>query len=115
MLEQYIGSCSEYSDAPNTLDASAPQRNLGARIDRRAVFYFRPWTTTTIAHVAMTVTVAIIVKSGIAVDFADFAITIPSFPTMVNGIHRECVLAVTALAFFANGIYRSLPSRSLSG
>jgi hypothetical protein len=48
------------------------------------------------AHVAMTVTVAIIVKSGNAVDFADFAITIPSSPTMVNGIHRECVLAVTA-------------------
>jgi hydrogenase/urease accessory protein HupE len=35
------------------------------------------WIATTIAHVAMTVTVAITVKSGIALDFADFAIAIP--------------------------------------
>jgi hypothetical protein len=50
------------------------------------------------AHVAMTVMVTSIVKSGNAVDFADFAITIPSFPMMVNGIHRECVLGVTTCA-----------------
>jgi hypothetical protein len=54
------------------------------------------WTATTIAHVATTTAVAIIVKSGIAVDFADFAIAIPSSPTRVNRIHRKCVLAVTA-------------------
>jgi hypothetical protein len=35
------------------------------------------WTATTIAHVATTTAVAIIVKSGIAVDFADFAISHP--------------------------------------
>ena len=56
------------------------------------------WTATTIAHVATMTAVAIIVKSGVAVDFADFAIAIPLFPTRVNGIHRKCVLAVTSLA-----------------
>jgi hypothetical protein len=50
------------------------------------------------AHVATTTAVAIIVKSGIAVDFADFAIAIPLSPTKVNRIHRKCVPAVTALA-----------------
>jgi hypothetical protein len=35
------------------------------------------WTTTTIAHVATTTAVAIIVKSGIALDFADFGISHP--------------------------------------
>ena len=71
------------------------------------------WTATTIAHVATTATVAIIVKSGIAVDFGDFAITIPSFPTLVNGIHRECVLAVTAKRFSRTDVHRSLRPRSL--
>jgi hypothetical protein len=54
------------------------------------------WIAATIANVAMTVTLAIIVKSGIAVDFADFVIAIPSSPARVNRIHRKCVLAVTA-------------------
>jgi hypothetical protein len=44
----------------------------------------------------MTVTVAIIVKSGIAVDFADFAMAIPLSLGSVNRIHRKCVLAMTA-------------------
>jgi hypothetical protein len=35
------------------------------------------WTATTIAHVATTTAVAIIVKSGIALDFADLAISHP--------------------------------------
>jgi hypothetical protein len=35
------------------------------------------WTATTSAHVATTTAVAIIVKSGIAVDFAGFAISHP--------------------------------------
>jgi hypothetical protein len=73
-----------------------PAGHFGAGLVRGAVFYFRPWITTTIAHVAMTVTVAIIVKSGIAVDFVDFAIAIPSSLARVNRIHRKYVLAVTA-------------------
>jgi hypothetical protein len=35
------------------------------------------WTATTIAHAITTTAVAIIVKSGIAVDFADFAMSHP--------------------------------------
>jgi hypothetical protein len=47
------------------------------------------WIATTIAHVATTTAAAITVKSGIANDFPDLAMAIPSSPTTVNRIHRE--------------------------
>jgi hypothetical protein len=61
---------------------------------------YRPWawTATTIAHVATTTAVAIIVKSGIAVDFADFAISHPLISGEGESYSPECVLVVTALA-----------------
>jgi hypothetical protein len=64
-----------------------------------------PWTITTMAHVATTTAVTIIVKSGIAVDFADFAISHPLI-FGVNRIHRKCVLAVTASCFWRTIVHR---------
>jgi hypothetical protein len=73
---------------------------LACRSRARARRYFTPWSATR-AHIAMPLIVAIIVKSGIVVDFADFAIFDPISddgewysPGMCS--RRDC------LAFFAN-------------
>jgi hypothetical protein len=71
-----------------------------------APFLFYAVDITTMAHVATTTAVAIIVKSGIAVDFADFAISHPLIFGEVNRIHQKCVLAVTASCLWRTIVHR---------